>query len=42
LTVRKPFFWLMALFMLMLALGVWLLVTGIHTSPFASPFVSSM
>lgn len=40
--MRKPFFWLMALFMLMLALGVWLLVTGIQTSPFASPFVSSM
>ena len=40
--MKKPFFWLMAFFTLLLALGVLLLVLGIQSSPFASPFVSSM
>ena len=40
--MKRPFFWLMAFFTLLLALGVFLLVLGIQSSPFASPFVSSM
>lgn len=40
--MNKPFFWLMALFTLLLALGIWLVVLGVRSSPFASPFVSAM
>lgn len=40
--MKKPFFWLMALFTLVLVLGVWLVVMGVQSSPFASPFASSM
>ena len=40
--MKRSFFWLMAFFTLLLALGVFLLVLGIQSSPFASPFVSSM
>jgi len=40
--LKHSFFWLMAALMLLLALGVWLLALGVQTSPFASPFVSSM
>ena len=41
-TMSRPFAWLMILLLLMLALGVWLLVLGIHSSPFSTPFVSSI
>ena len=40
--MKRPFFWLMFSLALLLALGVWLLVLGVRSSPFASPFVSSM
>lgn len=40
--MKKPFFWLIAFFMLLFGLGVWLLVMGIRSSPLAFPFVSSM
>lgn len=40
--MKKPFFWLMAAFALLLLLGVWFLALGVQSSPFASPFVSSM
>jgi len=41
-TVSRSFWWLMAALLLLLALGVWLLVVGIQTSPFSTPFVSSI
>lgn len=40
--MKKPFFWLMALFVLMLMLGVWFVAMGVQSSPIASPFTSSM
>lgn len=40
--MKKPFFWLMAFFALLVVLGVWLVALGVQSSPFASPFVSSM
>lgn len=40
--MKKPFFWLMTALFALLALGIWLLVMGIQSSPFASPFASSI
>ncbi len=41
-TVSRPFGWLMAALLLLLALGIWLLVLGVRTSPFSMPFITSM
>lgn len=40
--MKRPFFYLMAVLFLLLALGVWLLVLGVSASPFALPFATSM
>lgn len=40
--MKRPFFWLIAALLLLLALGIWLLVMGVKTPPFAAPWITSM
>lgn len=40
--MKRPFFWLMAILLMLLALGVWLLVLGIRTSPLAASGMTVM
>ena len=40
--MKRPFFWLMAVLIMLLALGVWLLVLGVRTPPVAVHGITSM
>lgn len=40
--MKRSFFWLIAAFVLLLALGVWLLMLGVRGAPFTSPFATSL
>ena len=40
--MKRSFGMLMLVLLAVLALGIWLLVTGIRTSPYAMPFTTSM
>lgn len=40
--MKRPFFWLMAVLIMLLVLGVWLLVLGVRTPPFAAYGITSM